>query len=85
MKINQWLSEKPKHVALTPVDSGVSKSLQIQGDKGMFGEIRSFEKRSEKAKNQKRSVAGTRTRVSRVRAEYPNHLDYNGFDMKPQT
>lgn len=24
------------------------------------------------------SVAGTRTRVSRVRAEYPNHLDYNG-------
>jgi hypothetical protein len=25
------------------------------------------------------SVAGTRTRVARVRAEYPNHLDYNGF------
>jgi hypothetical protein len=25
------------------------------------------------------SVAGTRTRVSRVRAEYPNQLDYNGF------
>nr|PNR37322.1 hypothetical protein PHYPA_020430 [Physcomitrium patens] len=24
------------------------------------------------------SVAGTRTRVARVRAEYPNHLDYNG-------
>jgi hypothetical protein len=24
------------------------------------------------------SVAGTRTRVSRVRAEYPNQLDYNG-------
>ena len=29
---------------------------------------------------QKVSVAGTWTRVSRVRAEYPNHLDYNGFD-----
>jgi hypothetical protein len=27
---------------------------------------------------QKNSVAGTRTRVSRVRAEYPNQLDYNG-------
>jgi hypothetical protein len=27
----------------------------------------------------KNSVAGTRTRVSRVRAEYPNQLDYNGF------
>ena len=27
----------------------------------------------------KDSVAGTRTRVSRVRAEYPNHLDYNGI------
>jgi hypothetical protein len=26
------------------------------------------------------SVAGTRTRVARVRAEYPNHLDYNGGD-----
>jgi hypothetical protein len=25
------------------------------------------------------SVAGIRTRVARVRAEYPNHLDYNGF------
>jgi hypothetical protein len=28
------------------------------------------------------SVAGTRTRVARVRAEYPNHLDYNGSDKK---
>ena len=27
----------------------------------------------------KASVAGTWTRVSRVRAEYPNQLDYNGF------
>ena len=25
------------------------------------------------------SVAGTWTRVSRVRAEYPNQLDYNGW------
>ena len=30
-------------------------------------------------RKQKVSVAGTRTRVSRVRAEYPNQLDYNGF------
>jgi hypothetical protein len=30
-------------------------------------------------KREKNSVAGTRTRVSRVRAEYPNQLDYNGF------
>ena len=29
-------------------------------------------------KKTKNSVAGTRTRVSRVRAEYPNQLDYNG-------
>ena len=27
---------------------------------------------------EKNSVAGTRTRVSRVRAEYPDQLDYNG-------
>ena len=27
------------------------------------------------------SVAGTWTRVSRVRAEYPNQLDYNGEDI----
>ena len=27
----------------------------------------------------KNSVAGTWTRVSRVRAEYPNQLDYNGL------
>ena len=27
----------------------------------------------------KDSVAGTQTRVSRVRAKYPNHLDYNGL------
>ena len=25
------------------------------------------------------SAAGTRTRVARVRAEYPNQLDYSGF------
>ena len=31
------------------------------------------------ATKRKFSVAGTRTRVSRVRAEYPNQLDYNGF------
>ena len=28
------------------------------------------------------SVAGTWTRVSRVRAEYPDQLDYNGFAWK---
>jgi hypothetical protein len=32
-----------------------------------------------KKKANKNSVAGTRTRVSRVRAEYPNQLDYNGY------
>ena len=25
------------------------------------------------------SVAGTRTRVSRMKAEYPDQLDYNGY------
>ena len=30
-------------------------------------------------KIKKFSVAGTWTRVSRVRAEYPNQLDYNGM------
>jgi hypothetical protein len=30
----------------------------------------------------KHSVAGTWTRVSRVRAEYPDQLDYNGFDIQ---
>jgi hypothetical protein len=28
--------------------------------------------------HKKSSVAGTRTRVFRVRAEYPDQLDYNG-------
>ena len=28
---------------------------------------------------QKNSATGTRTRVARVRAEYPNQLDYSGF------
>ena len=27
----------------------------------------------------KNSAMGTRTRVARVRAEYPNQLDYSGF------
>ena len=27
----------------------------------------------------KRSHTGTRTRVARVKAEYPNHLDYMGL------
>ena len=27
----------------------------------------------------KNSATGTRTRVARVRAEYPNQLDYSGF------
>ncbi len=27
------------------------------------------------------SATGTRTRVARVRAEYPNQLDYSGADM----
>jgi hypothetical protein len=32
-----------------------------------------------KENNKNSSVAGTRTRVSRVRAEYPDQLDYNGM------
>ena len=32
-----------------------------------------------KPEGRKHSVAGTWTRVSRVRAEYPNQLDYNGL------
>ena len=28
------------------------------------------------------SATGTRTRVARVRAEYPNQLDYSGFDSE---
>ena len=38
--------------------------------------IRNKIKKPEGIKN---SVAGTWTRVSRVRAEYPNQLDYNGL------
>ena len=30
----------------------------------------------------KNSATGTRTRVARVRAEYPNQLDYSGFWQK---
>ena len=33
---------------------------------------------NKKNKRGQNSVAGTWTRVSRVRAEYPNQLDYNG-------
>ena len=29
------------------------------------------------------SATGTRTRVARVRAEYPNQLDYSGVDVDP--
>ena len=28
------------------------------------------------------SATGTRTQVARVRAEYPNQLDYSGFCLK---
>ena len=28
------------------------------------------------------SATGTRTRVARVRAEYPNQLDYSGLSIK---
>ena len=28
------------------------------------------------------SATGTRTRVARVRAEYPNQLDYSGFECE---
>ena len=31
------------------------------------------------------SATGTRTRVARVRAEYPNQLDYSGFWQTEQT
>ena len=30
------------------------------------------------------SATGTRTRVARVRAEYPNQLDYSGSGMEAQ-
>ena len=36
-------------------------------------------------KKQKNSVAGTWTRVFRVRAEYPDQLDYNGFVVDNET
>ena len=29
----------------------------------------------------KNSATGTRTRVARVRAEYPNQLDYSGYEV----
>ena len=32
----------------------------------------------------KSSATGTRTRVARVRAEYPNQLDYGGIEGVPQ-
>jgi hypothetical protein len=35
-------------------------------------------KKKKNPKQTKNSVAGTRTRVFRVRAEYPDQLDYNG-------
>ena len=31
------------------------------------------------------SIAGTWTRVARVKAEYPNQLDYNGLDKIKET
>jgi hypothetical protein len=42
--------------------------------------IKILSKRSSLLFSSGASVAGTRTRVARVRAEYPNHLDYNGGD-----
>ena len=32
----------------------------------------------------KSSATGTRTRVARVRAEYPNQLDYGGIEEVPE-
>ena len=39
-------------------------------------------KQTEPNARQKRSHAGTRTRVLRVRAAYPNQLDYAGIERK---
>ena len=36
----------------------------------------------DKQANIQNSATGTRTRVARVRAEYPNQLDYSGFWWK---
>ena len=36
---------------------------------------------SECSKIMENSATGTRTRVARVRAEYPNQLDYSGFEI----
>jgi hypothetical protein len=46
-----------------------------KNSKRSTGKAENDEKRK---KLEKHSVAGTRIRVSRVRAEYPNQLDYNG-------
>lgn len=39
---------------------------------------KSYQELWENSKIEKDSVAGNRTQVFRVRAEYPNRLDYNG-------
>ena len=57
--------------------SSVYNNVEKKGNRSATRELNQVDS-NETKQQKKNSVAGTRTRVSRVRAEYPNQLDYNG-------
>jgi hypothetical protein len=60
--------------ALVRVSDQYSKYVVMEHEK----KTKKHAERTLQKKIKNNSVAGTRTRVSRVRAEYPDQLDYNG-------
>jgi hypothetical protein len=77
-------SPAPRHAATirhTPnrsADSGLDACLrQRMGTRRRIAPD-SFRRRNASLRARRNSATGTRTRVARVRAEYPNQLDYGG-------
>ena len=69
--------------ALLQSNATIHITKERRGDEVRSGPENMKRCQNEKLQRKKKnSVAGNRTRVSRVRAKYPNQLDYNGCVMK---
>ena len=60
-------------------EGGGEDGLVVQNAAGLILCLQSLQAHGFLQEATRNSATGTRTRVARVRAEYPNQLDYSGF------
>ena len=78
-----WNIRTEDIAAIAQLGERQTEDLKVPGSipgLGTFASGRAIHPRIATGSSAKCSAAGTRTRVARVKAEYPNQLDYSGYD-----